>query len=890
MYGWQFLPKLQVCKFKQKAMPVNPILIINYVKSIFDYASIICGIAILFLSICFPMNELYKVFGQILGIVGFVYIIYELYYIIFRRIDFDWELTKGRFLRKVICIVVLLPFSLTVLLSGLSNHDNSTPGRYSICSPKELVYDENLYANGDDISTDIRQKQESPNLLWAVYFHFMDPGNQHMTTSTVGRGWAALFAILGVFLLNGLLISILTNWFDKRQEHWSRGEIRYAQYNFRKGRYAVIIGANEIVASVIKNLLNRTTEKINFKCEGNNDYIILQTSKEAIEVREELSSHLTEDQLRRIVIYNAMRDSKAELELLFLNNATEIYVLGESTATSKDEGETYHDAMNMKCVNLIAACMEEYRKKQYKSNHPDELPIHRKVCKVMFEYQTTYSIFQFADLPDIVKNNIIFIPFNRYESWAQRVLVEGFFENPESHPKVIGYTPLDGNGISPDSDEYVHFIIVGMSNMGIAMGVQAILQAHYLNYKKARSRITFIDTEADKEMAFFKGRYETLFELTRHKYIDANQCEPCQLEASFGWTDPAEQENYKWSHLSTDGKNFIDIELEFIKGSVESEGVRTYLQKIAADTKSKLTIAICLMQTHRAVAASLYMPIDIYKKVQEIWVYQREASDIISNLTNTKEADKRYKKLRPFGMLYGEYMRDRSQYLKALLANGAYELSNVTDRNMADKSTYKDLRDNWKELNIVKKWSNKFFVDSIYQKIRGVLPEIAANNGNEYSYKERLFDSGNVAHLETILREALKKYENILAICEHNRWNVQQLLMGFSPCDKSNDAACHILNEKHKSKKEQLDKCDKSSPAYEHLKIAEKEAKDKFKTEKDRLKISEDRIHPNICDFDHLDHVDSQAKNYDKYLNNSIPAIIILVDGYDKGIKLSHYN
>lgn len=672
------------------------------IKSVLDYTLITVGVVALFLFIVEPTcNGLYDWVSTLLGIIGLVYVAYGTsFFWQSRIIDFDWKLMNGHFLRKLICLVILLPFSLTLVLEGV-NRVRYVQEVERRCLSKELVYDEQLYAQGDSLPVFIRERQQSPNLLWTVYCHFVDPGSQPMATSSVGRGWAAFFAILGVFLLNGLLISILTNWFDKRREHWLRGEIRYSRRNFKKNRYAVVIGANEIVASVIKNLLNRTEEKINFKSEGENEYIILQTKKEALVVREELSSYLSEAELRRVVIYNALRDSKSELEKLYLDYATEIYVLGESTL--QDSGETYHDSLNMKCVNLIAECLEACCSRCVGKQENEEVRIHRKVCKVMFEYQTTYSIFQFSDLPPKVNRYIVFIPFNRYESWAQRVMVEGVFYDEGKVADPIRYTPLDGAGISSGSDEYVHFVVVGMSKMGIAMGIQALLQAHYLNADKVRSRITFIDTHADKEMAFFKGRYENLFELTRHKYMDANECPASEFDGQRGWTDPAAQEGYQWKHLSRDGKNFIDVELEFVKGEIESDGVRTYLRKLAENRKSKLTLAICLTQTHQAVAASLYLPLEIYKKVQEIWVYQREAGDIVTNLIKTEEKNKRYEKLRPFGMLHGQYMRDRSLYLKALLANGAYQLKGVRRMDMAKKDSYKELRKAWKSLIIAHK-------------------------------------------------------------------------------------------------------------------------------------------------------------------------------------------
>ena len=846
-----------------------------------DYTLIAVGIVALFLFIVEPTcNGLYDWVSTFLGVIGLAYVVYgSSFFCQSRIIDFDWKLMNGHFLRKLICLVILLPFSLTLLLEGVNRLCNVEEEEWR-CLSKELVYDEQIYAKGDSLPESLRDRQQSPNLLWAVYCHFVDPGSQPMATSAVGRGWAAFFAILGVFLLNGLLISILTNWFDKRRDHWLRGEIRYSRRNFKKNRYAVVIGANEIVASVIKNLLNRTEEKINFKCEGENEYVILQTRKEALEVREELSSYLSEAELRRVVIYNALRDSKSELEKLYLDYATEIYVLGESTL--QDSGETYHDSLNMKCVNLIAECLEACRSRRAGKKEDEKSRIHRKVCKVMFEYQTTYSIFQFSDLPPKVNRYIVFIPFNRYESWAQRVMVEGVFDNEGEGSMPIRYTPLDGSGISADSEEYVHLVVVGMSKMGIAMGIQALLQAHYLNGDKVRSRITFIDTCADREMAFFKGRYENLFELARYKYIDANGCSATELDGRVGWTDPAAQKDYPWRHLSRDGRNFIDLELEFVKGEIESDGVRAYLRKLAEDRQSKLTLAICLTQTHQAVAASLYLPLEIYKKVQEIWVYQREAGDIVTNLIRTEEKNKRYEKLRPFGMLHGQYMRDRSLYLKALLAHDAYLWKGkIHEMDMADKNTYKKSRAAWKSLSIAHKWSNKFFVDTIYEKIRGVFPGIVTDTDTSGSYKEKLFAVHDRKDLMTNLAQALKRYETELAVCEHNRWNVQQLLMGFRPCEEVQEQECIDLNKEYKCKYEAFARCPKNASEYERLEAEKKAAQQRFKEKKEALKSCEDHIHPNLCSYEHLDAVDFGAKDYDKFLNNAIPAILALVDGYD---------
>ena len=723
-------------------------------------------------------------------------------------------------------------------------------------------------------------------IAWALSMHWMDNLNSEnhflravqfsLKMKEAKDGDLNLLSFILVMLFQvvvfeGLVLATIVGWTGNRANRYQNGEVRYRCVGvfkgiLRKDHFAVVIGANEVAPSVIKNLLMHEDKKKNsldYAHEKENRYVILQTCSEIEGVRQLLKAYLTEEEYNRVIIYSDIRYSYEGLKALHLEHASEIYVLGENTTI--DGGETYHDTMNMRCVNLIADILvdpakyrmlktkeddlskladtpeNEERGKQLKAEIDaiaEKLESKKRVCKVLFEYQTTFSIFQFSDVPDKVHYAMHFIPFNRYESWARRVMVDNRAlalvddnGNKDSSYQIT-YTPLDGrDGIKPNDNQRVHLIVVGMSRMGVAMGTQAIFQAHYPNYVRdnsLKSRITFIDANAEQEMDFFKGRYASLFELARHRYIDAKECNDEQLNSDYEWIDPMLDVNAKWKHLSADGTNFLDVEIEFVKGELESEKVREYLRQVTADENSKVTIAICLPLSHQSVAAALYMPNEVYDNVQEIWVYQRESADIITNLEHARETNKRYENLRPFGMLYGEYIDSRTHYLKALLVNGIYA---ITDKkgdyyfeklDMADKKSYKGLRDKWNNLSVALQWSNKYFADSMYQKLRCM------------SEKEDCRD--------------------VMARCEHNRWDVQQLLMGYMPADQTQ---LDLLK--------QLD-ADGNTKAY--------------KQKKEELKHGLYHIHPNIIHYDLLDVYDSGAKDYDEKLNNGIPTILKLVDGY----------
>ena len=481
-----------------------------------------------------------------------------------------------------------------------------------------------------------------------------------------------------------------------------------------------------------------------------------------------------------------------------------------------------------------------------------------KKCSVLFEYHTTSSIFQFSDIEKDAKQVVKFVPFNRHEIWAKNVFVHhksvdliDCDETKLNNLSQIDYKPLDGiDGISPEEKAHVHLVIVGMSKMGIALAVQALHQAHYPNivkYPDQRTRITFIDTNADKEMAFFQGRYATLFELIRHRYIDTVGNDTYEEK----WIDPL-QEDKKWQHLSDvediNKKNFLDVEVEFIKGSVESDNIRSILCEISKDQTAKLTIAICLTQTHQAIAASLYMPIEVYenKRLQQILVYQREASDIVTNLEKNKHHI-RYMNLRPFGMLYGEYINERAYFYKSMLVNWAYSVQyekQMWPQGFNEKSDItKQIKKQWDSLKVCDQYSNMFFVDTIYQKVRCVLKEQKLTLSMEY--RGKMYEMDNV---QSILKSAIDKYKSALAICEHNRWNVQQLLLGFTPADAKQDRELrgYVVNG-----------------------MIPKERDAKFKTKKNNLKSDVRRIHPNICDYKHLALVDPKAPPYDEKLNDT---------------------
>lgn len=736
-----------------------------------DWVAIPTGLAALICNILLSNEGIEKDISYALcalaAILGGIYIAYAVI-LWCRKPLFDWHLINGLFLRKVCCLVLLMPS----ILAFVAVH--------CIDSSKELTYAEELYECGEkELPCKIKREQESPNIYWSVYYHFIDPGNQHMTTTKRGRAWAACIGILGMFLLNGLLVSSIIGYIDRRKEKWQKGEVKYRFLKWYS--HYVVIGGNDMVAGIVKQLLTKIYEDKCFWTRFSRPYILVQTSRDVEEFRRELFSTLNEEKQKNIIIYYGSRTSKKDIEELYIERANEVYVLGEETRT--DDLESYHDTMNMECLDMITdyyrntdkgkkitklnLTIEELNKQIKKTDEANQKKELKKTlealdsqwkerpqlrCRVMFEYQTTFSVFQFYDVDKEVCKYIDFKPFNYYESWAQKVFV-----NKEISPEMLqeaaargDYLPLEGaEGIKINDEKYVHLFVVGMSRMGVAMGIEAAHLAHYPNYenKNVRTKITFIDKNAAEEKNFFMGRFKELFELSHWRYgeVDNN---------SLAW---------KKSHTPSDldylGGDFLDIEWEFINGGIEHVAIQDYILA-SANPSAIVTVAVCLPESNRSHAAALYLNKKIYesKSVIQVLVYNRYGDSIMKSLHSNEAKHPYLNKLKSFGTPeacvdvgfleqsenVGAAIGDKYSEIKRRYIDPAQKEAGLSD----GKGGYKG------KSSTAKSWSNIYNGNMVWTKLRSI------------NYK-----GGALSQAEI----------DMLSDVEHNRWNIEQLLLNFRP-------------------------------------------------------------------------------------------------------------
>jgi len=521
------------------------------------------------------------------------------------------------------------------------------------------------------------------------------------------KTWAIILGVVGIFFMSGTLISIIGNIIERRVDKVKSGK---AYYYFKN--HIVIIGYERMSIGLIRQFAKDKQYK---DCE-----IVMQTTQEAPKVRHELFSRLDSKIERKVTIISGSRTSVEDLERLQIDRCKEVFILGEN-----DEYD--NDSLDVECIKKIHHILSE------KSTGK----IVR--CNVLFECQSTFALFQRRDI-DRLKDRIDFVPFNYNEMWAQKVFVEGDYESPEKSELTgkIEYTPLDREGIHADSDKKVQLVVMGMSGMGVALGVQAAHLCHFPNFvtKGIKTRITFIDENADVEMNYMRGRYRNLFDEVDVFYREVNRSDMMN-------SNMMKNEAVKISPRAAK-KTFTDIEFEFIKARVEYPAIQDYLSTLSCNSNIYLTLAVCFSFPPNAIAAGLYLPDEIYDN--DIPVLVRQEIPYFTLDVLTKEG--KYKNVKPFGMLENCYDLYKAEDRVPMMVNYVY-CNGIPEQFPKD-----EIETIWRGLLTAHKWSNRYFADSIKFKIR--------------SFK--IFDTDVPFSDEQI---------ELMSMVEHNRWNMEKLLMGY---------------------------------------------------------------------------------------------------------------
>lgn len=590
---------------------------------------------------------------------------------------------------------------------------------------------------------------------WVFPLYLLIDGNafHDFCSSDEVSGLAVFFAcliyIIGVVIFTGMIISVMTNMIERRVENHSKGRIYYME----SGHY-VIMGYDDMVPSFIKHIFGKDSGA----------FVLLLTSAKVLDVTEKLRKSFNEEQMKHIIINYGHRTTSESYKDIHLESAEEIFIVGYHSNPT-------HDAINVECVDCICKYLEPMEGKR--------LPT-KITC--VFRDLDTYAAFKTTEIFGKVKDlGIEFVPYNFFTGWAKQVFVKRFHLDMDNPGIKIAYPAVYGEGIRPDDKRYVHLVFVGTTNFAVAFAMEAAHVLHFPNFSRnnaLKTRITFIDINADKEKDEFITRNRHFFEVQSYKYQDLSD-------------KPSEEKpNTDASCFKGANADFLDVEFEFIKGNIFSKKVQDEICKWAKDKDGQyLSIFLAMENQRNNFVMAMNMPDEVYDNIIPVFVRQDRSDNFVTNLrvADDKELDyyrlkdgqlnkskrkARYANIYPFGMNETAYSADNKSVKRAKLINYLYctaDYSSYKFQGMMvldaipEEKIWEDAEKMWQGLSVALKWSNLYNSYTIRTK----LATLRAMRGLKLEDTSK--DSMMLSEAEV----------EEMAKVEHNRWNVEKLLMGF---------------------------------------------------------------------------------------------------------------
>ena len=604
------------------------------------------------------------------------------------------------------------------------------------------------------------------------------------------HGWmliaSSITFLIGAFIFNGVIIGIITNSIERRVANHQEGHIHY----LKSGHY-IIMGYDEMVPSFISYIFEK----------DKNAYVLIMTSAEVADIREKLHKSFTEEQMRHIIINYGHRISTEDFKDIYLETAEHIYIVGNHKKSA-------HDAINVECVDSICRYLEDPRVK----GHPDRI-----VC--VFKDLDTYAAFKTSEIFKKVGNlGIEFIPYNFYTGWAKQVFVKREYKDFDYPGKTYSYPAVYGKGITPDDDKYVHLVFVGTTNFAVAFAMEAANVLHFPNYseKGKKTKITFIDINADKEKEEFIIRNRHFFEIQPFYYYDVTTEDK----------DKKEKEGERDEYVIFKNKSpFLDVEFEFIKGNIFSKPIQDLIETWAKEHdesreagKQYLSIFLALADQRQNFVMGMNMPDAVYDNGVPVFIRQDRSDNFVTNLRNAdtkdnkkmtyayvnekdelieKKRDARYAHIYPFGMNETAYTADNHSLKRAKLINYLYSTADYDTRKfqsilaldaMSPEQIWAEADNYWRELSVALKWSSLYNAYTMRTK----LATLRAMRGLDITNKSRDYDTLSSEEIE------------VLAKVEHNRWNVEKLVMGFRKPHADEDKYEHEVFKKQLASNKKL--------------------------------------------------------------------------------------
>lgn len=390
----------------------------------------------------------------------------------------------------------------------------------------------------------------------------------------------------------------------------------------------------------------------------------------------------------------------------------------------------------------------------------------RPVVHLLLQSQETLRMLNTREYKDGWHRKFELNAFTMDDVWAKNVVCPN-----RNLPLMYG---LDYVPVMLESDHTVHLVVFGLSNLTTALVENVTLVAHYPNYTRdhqLRTRITVIDEHVSEWSRVFVSLHKSLMDNSYYRHVDVHT-KHCDLHRPM----------YEGQR-----EDFVDVEWEFVTGSIHDVVVQDKLLGWAYDEKQVLSVAIChdsdevnFAEANLIGGMLVGSPVLIYLKQLSSAFY-----NIISQIT-------RLGYVRLIGMKDSGYditlpllrMAKRIKYVYDYCYQYNIESETegcITAPSFIDEAT---VDDHWlQEKRAIKRYSNLCNAMTLATKMRSL--GHGAGKGNKFY---------------AITKEEI----DLIGQVEHNRWSVEEMLLGFRPCTDEEQAEVEADVAKKAEYKERL--------------------------------------------------------------------------------------
>lgn len=628
---------------------------------------------------------------------------------------------------------------------------------------------------------------------------------------STGLGSAIAYAF-GVVFLTGVLVPVVTNRLRTLGERYLNGTLD--RYDWKK--HVLFIGYDELMIGTLKKACENTKKNKGIKRLKS---IVIAVPNDVQHVRELLFKHFSNNNEEIEVVQCNQNDIDDLLKKARIMTASRIYIIGQPDNPT-------HDAHNLRTLAYIAEKWKDLEIAEKRKNTNYDKTPH---IMVYLRNQSTFSLLQRQGFlaeniwgiigcsfstKDEKEEAQKFVDrhceyFNFYCDKALRMLSS----SPENGGMSLIWHSPEKNIANPKmGNRQVHFVVLGMTQMGTAL-VRELLRLAHPSGKGTKLLITMVDENAYEEMHFFIGRTKELFKLCHYSYYDYNNLDM--------------EKEIKPKIEETPKNDFLDVEFEFIQCDVAHPHLTEQLLKWSADENQLLTLVICTNDSPKNMATVMYLPPEMFcgENAVPTWVYQ-EGDDSVRQLLDHEH----YPEVHPFSF---------ADHAVASTANSPiYEWDREVVKYYEEHYKTDKVAEQWENKSQDKRWSSLYSIRSIGIKLHAV----------------------GILDATRYIDESKKK---LIDYYEHNRWVVERLTMGSRQTDS-------------KQHEEVIEELQKLLTQYSDWKTNEKSRKEiekhrtVFNDLKNGVTVKGIRIHDDIRPFEDLTPytVAKDRKMLDDYLES----------------------